>query len=133
MPKLTTSQMAKMTIAGITGVMPTGEQSGICVINSQQILMKVGQSLDLLAWESPQGIYEITEDFPDVGVSWFYDEGGNGSSWLLTELTNLNPVGLVAHLLLIFAVTIHYSYLKNDYNSSISSIHPIYYEQIYVC
>ena len=25
----------------------------------------------------PQGIYEkITEDFPDVGVSWFYDEPG---------------------------------------------------------
>ena len=29
------------------------------------------------AWGPPQGIYEkITEDFPDVGVSWFYDEPG---------------------------------------------------------
>ena len=93
MPKLTTSQMAKMTIAGITGVMPTGEQSGICVINSQQILMKVGQSLDLIPrGNPPQGIYEkITEDFPDVGVSWFYDESRNGSSRLLTELTGPEP------------------------------------------
>ena len=29
------------------------------------------------AWGPPQGIYEkITEDFPDVGISWFYDEPG---------------------------------------------------------
>ena len=29
------------------------------------------------AWGPPQGIYEkITEDFPDVNISWFYDEPG---------------------------------------------------------
>ena len=46
--KLTTSQMAKMTIAGITGAATTGERSGICATNTQQKLMKVGQSLDLI-------------------------------------------------------------------------------------
>ena len=31
----------------------------------------------LTAWSPPYGIYEkITEDFPDVGISWFYDEPG---------------------------------------------------------
>ena len=29
------------------------------------------------AWAPPHGIYDkIVEDFPDVGVSWFYDEPG---------------------------------------------------------
>ena len=40
--------MAKTTIAGITGALTTGEQSGICATNSQQKLKKVGQSLDLI-------------------------------------------------------------------------------------
>ena len=46
--KLTTFQMEKMTIAGITGALTTGARSGICATNPQQKLMKVMQSLDLI-------------------------------------------------------------------------------------
>ena len=50
--------------------------------------MKVGQSLDLPR-EITHGIYEkITEDFPDVGVSWFYDEFRYGICRLLTEFVS---------------------------------------------
>ena len=31
----------------------------------------------MTAWAPPSGIYDkIVEDFPDVGISWFYDEPG---------------------------------------------------------
>ena len=38
------------------------------------------------AWGPPQGIYEkITEDFPDVGISWFYDEPGMETAGYLPD------------------------------------------------
>ena len=31
----------------------------------------------MTAWSPPYGIFDkIKEDFPDVGISWFYDEPG---------------------------------------------------------
>ena len=66
--------------AGITGASITGARSGRPTIDHRATLTKNVAMLSLVLTQRgapADGIYKaIVEKYPDVGISWFYDEPG---------------------------------------------------------
>ena len=101
MLKLTTSQMAKMMIVGITGVDNWGTKWDMCDKFTAEIEDGWAEFGFNTAWSPPYGIYDkIKEDFPDVGISWFYDAFRNGICRLFTQLSFVTDARTFGHLFL---------------------------------
>ena len=114
--------MVKMTIAGITGALITGERSGICATKLQHKLKKVGQSLDL----TPRGGHHRESMKRSRKISQMLEFRGS----MMSPVWNLQDTYPIKFCVDSRILTT-YAWILS-YNSSITT--PIDYEQIfYVC